>query len=39
VHVDYATGRRTVKDSGRVYAQIARTGTLPDAPPPVDPFG
>lgn len=39
VHVDYATGRRTVKDSGRVYAGIARTGTLPAAPPPVDPFG
>jgi len=31
VHVDYATQRRTVKDSGRWYAAVARTGTLPGA--------
>ena len=28
VHVDYATQARTVKDSGRWYEQLARTGTL-----------
>jgi beta-glucosidase len=39
VYVDYATGRRTVKDSGRLYARIARTGELPDSPPTVTPFG
>ncbi|TDD72326.1 beta-glucosidase [Jiangella aurantiaca] len=27
VHVDYPTGRRTVKDSGRLYARIAAAGT------------
>ncbi|MFC4553785.1 GH1 family beta-glucosidase [Georgenia faecalis] len=38
VHVDYPTGVRTVKDSGRVYAELARTGVLqPD--PAVVPFG
>lgn len=30
VHVDYPTGVRTIKDSGHVYAEIARTGVLPD---------
>jgi beta-glucosidase len=39
VYVDYLTGRRTVKDSGRVYAQIARSGRLPDAAPTIAPFG
>lgn len=39
VHVDYPTGRRTVKDSGRVYAEIARTGRLPDSLPVVTRFG
>lgn len=39
VHVDYPTGRRTVKDSGRVYAQIARSGVLPGAEPAVGAFG
>jgi len=28
-----------VKDSGHVYAQIARTGRLPDARPPTAPYG
>ena len=37
--VDYATGQRTIKDSGRVYAQIAGTGRLPDHLPPIEPFG
>lgn len=39
VHMDYPTGRRTVKDSGRVYADIARTCRLPDSLPPVTPYG
>jgi beta-glucosidase len=39
VYVDYATGQRTVKDSGRVYAQIARTGELPKTPLTIAPFG
>jgi beta-glucosidase len=39
VHVDYPSGRVTVKDSGRVYAQIAETGRLPETPPAVVPFG
>lgn len=39
VHVDYATGRRTVKDSGRVYARIAATGRLPEHLPDIPPFG
>jgi beta-glucosidase len=26
VHVDYATQERTVKDSGRFYAEVIRTG-------------
>lgn len=39
VHVDYPTGRRTVKDSGLLYAEIARTGTLPDQLPTILPFG
>jgi beta-glucosidase len=39
VHVDYPTGRRTVKDSGRVYAEIARTNRLPESLPAVTPFG
>ncbi len=30
VHVDYDTQVRTVKDSGHLLAQVARTGTLPD---------
>ncbi|MEE6273808.1 GH1 family beta-glucosidase [Georgenia sp. MJ206] len=38
VHVDYPTGRRTIKDSGRYYAEVARTGTLPPVPA-VAPFG
>ena len=38
-YVDYATGARTVKDSGRVYAGIARTGQLPETLPAVAPFG
>jgi beta-glucosidase len=29
VHVDYATQRRTVKDSGRWYAQVAETNGFP----------
>jgi beta-glucosidase len=30
VHVDYATQQRTVKDSGRWYAQVARANALED---------
>jgi beta-glucosidase len=37
--VDHPTGRRTVKDSGRVYAAIARAGRLPDTLPAVAPYG
>ncbi|MFC4562578.1 GH1 family beta-glucosidase [Nocardiopsis mangrovi] len=29
VHVDYETQRRRIKDSGRWYAQVARSGELP----------
>jgi len=39
VHVDYATGRRTIKDSGHFYAEVARTGRLPAQDPVVAPFG
>jgi len=38
-YVDYRTGARTVKDSGRVYAEIARTGRLPETLPAVASFG
>ena len=30
VHVDYDTQRRTPKSSAHWYAQVARTGALPD---------
>lgn len=30
VHVDYATGKRTVKDSGRFIAEVTHTRSLPD---------
>ena len=30
VHVDYATQQRTVKDSGRWYAEVVRRNALPD---------
>jgi beta-glucosidase len=33
VHVDHATQRRTLKDSGRWYGQVAATGVLPARPP------
>ncbi|HET9380109.1 MAG TPA: GH1 family beta-glucosidase [Streptomyces sp.] len=33
VHVDRATQRRTVKDSGHWYANAARTGTVPEPGP------
>jgi len=39
VHVDYPTGNRVIKDSGRVYGEIARTGRLPDALPRIAPYG
>lgn len=39
VYVDYATGRRTIKDSARVFAEIARTGRLPQASLPIEAFG
>ncbi|WP_051425493.1 GH1 family beta-glucosidase [Jiangella gansuensis] len=39
VHVDYVTGRRTIKDSARLYARIARTGALPADDEPIAPFG
>jgi beta-glucosidase len=29
VHVDYGTQQRTVKDSGRWYAEVVRSGALP----------
>jgi len=29
VHVDYATGRRTPRDSARFLAEVARTGSIP----------
>jgi len=38
-HVDYATGKRTIKDSGLLYADIARTGSLSVADPAIEPFG
>ena len=31
VHVDYATRERTVKDSARWFAGVARTNALPGA--------
>ncbi|MHA7132952.1 GH1 family beta-glucosidase [Oerskovia turbata] len=39
VHVDYATGRRTLKDSARFYAEVARTGAVPDDDPQHPAFG
>jgi beta-glucosidase len=40
VHVDYATGTRTIKDSGRIYAEIVRSGgVIPADEPEVEPFG
>jgi beta-glucosidase len=38
-YVDYATGHRTIKDSGRLYAQIAATGLVPDEPLAIPAFG
>jgi beta-glucosidase len=32
VHVDYATQERRVRDSGRLWSAIARTGRVPDQP-------
>ncbi|MBX2801542.1 MAG: beta-glucosidase [Myxococcales bacterium] len=34
VYVDYATQRRVIKDSGRWYADLARTGALPETEVP-----
>lgn len=39
VHVDYATGVRTVKDSGRLLASIIATGVLPDQLPDIEAYG
>lgn len=39
VHVDYRTGQRTLKDSGRVYGEVARTGVLPADEPTAEPYG
>jgi beta-glucosidase len=39
VHVDYRTRDRTIKDSGRVYGAIARTGALPESLPEIPAFG
>jgi beta-glucosidase len=43
VHVDYRTGERTIKDSARVYGEVARTRRLPDTRPgtlpAIAPFG
>ncbi|MEU6237009.1 GH1 family beta-glucosidase [Kitasatospora sp. NPDC047058] len=33
VHVDFASQRRTPKDSARWYADVVRTGALPSTPP------
>jgi beta-glucosidase len=33
VHVDYPTQRRTIKDSGRWYADVIRANALPGEPP------
>ena len=38
-HVDYATGRRTVKDSGRYYAELIRANGVPPELPEVQPYG
>lgn len=37
-YVEYPTGRRIIKDSGRYYAELARTSRLPDVPP-IQPYG
>ena len=39
VHVDYTTGRRTPKDSALFYAQVVRSGVVPDEDPAHLPFG
>jgi beta-glucosidase len=39
VHVDYPTGRRTIKDSGLLFAAIARSGSVPAEEPSIEPFG
>jgi beta-glucosidase len=39
VHVDYPTGKRTVKDSGRHYAEIVRARSLDVELPETEPFG
>jgi beta-glucosidase len=39
VHVDYASGARTIKDSGRLYSQIAKTGRVPELSPTAEAFG
>jgi beta-glucosidase len=39
VHVDYASGLRTLKDSAHFYAEIARTGMVPDEDPVYHPYG
>jgi beta-glucosidase len=39
VHVDYRTGTRTIKDSGRLYAEIVRNGSVPENVPHVELFG
>jgi beta-glucosidase len=39
VHVDYPTGRRTIKDSGLLFAAIARSGSVSAREPGIEPFG
>lgn len=39
VSVDYSTGQRIIKDSGRLYAEIASTGQIPEIPLPAGDFG
>jgi beta-glucosidase len=39
VHVDYASGTRTIKDSGRYYAQLIAGGGTPPALPPIEAYG
>ncbi|WP_308210515.1 family 1 glycosylhydrolase [Actinomadura luzonensis] len=39
VHVDHATGRRVIKDSGRFHARLIAGGGTPPGPPRIEAFG
>ncbi|MFC6536280.1 family 1 glycosylhydrolase [Nonomuraea salmonea] len=39
VHVDYASGVRTIKDSGRYYARLIAAGGTAPATPRIEAFG